>query len=58
MEIPALLGEAGRHLFLESTSTKSLWGDGKVPFPSEEETLLDLPSGLITVSFLSQGWIS
>ena len=58
VEISALLGEAERHLFLESSSTKSLWGDGKVPFPSEEETLLDLPSGLIAVSFLSQGWMS
>ena len=39
MEIPALLSEAGRHLFLESGSTKSLWGDGKVSFPPRRGNL-------------------
>ena len=55
VEIPALLGGAGRHLFLESGSTKSLWGDGKVSFPSEEETLLDLSTGLICCCFSFPG---
>ena len=43
VEILPLLGEAGRHLFLESGSTKSLCGDSQVPFRSEEEALVDLP---------------
>ena len=37
VEIPALLGEAGRHLFLESGSTKSLWETAKSPSPQKRK---------------------